>query len=128
MNVRGDWQLGSLLLTFLYIILGMVGSSNHFTGDLEQLQYQTLPLQNNISNLTAGGDVKKRLDYMKSISRRTLTGGWNVVTAKNLVEVESLLVRKGGFYLNTSNDHNPKDGSVWRTYVGWLRRWQETQN
>jgi len=36
-------------ITFLYIILGMVGSSNHFTGDLEQLQYQGLPLQNNIS-------------------------------------------------------------------------------
>jgi hypothetical protein len=36
-------------ITFLYIILEMVGSSYHFTGDLEQLQYQTLPLQNNIS-------------------------------------------------------------------------------
>jgi len=36
---------------------------------------------------------------MKSMSCRTLTGGWNVVTAKNLAEVESLLVRKDGFYL-----------------------------
>jgi len=47
---------------------------------------------------------------MKSMSCRTLTGGWNVVTAKNLVEVESLLVRKDGFYLNTSIDHNLKTG------------------
>jgi hypothetical protein len=36
-------------ITFLYIILGMAGSSNHFTGDLEQLQYQGVPVQNNIS-------------------------------------------------------------------------------
>jgi hypothetical protein len=36
-------------LTFLYIILGMVGSSYHFTGDLEQLQYQSLLVQSNIS-------------------------------------------------------------------------------
>ena len=36
-------------ITFLCIILGMVGSSYHFTGDLEQLQYQTLPVQSNIS-------------------------------------------------------------------------------
>jgi hypothetical protein len=36
-------------ITFLYIILGMVGSSYHFTGDLEQLQYQSVPVQSNIS-------------------------------------------------------------------------------
>jgi hypothetical protein len=42
-------SLGEQPITFLYIILGMVGSSNHFTGDIEQLQYQGLPLQNNIS-------------------------------------------------------------------------------